>query len=90
MARPQPIILAQVEGTATTQILAAERAYLLTFQGQPCNIRVLSYQFPVGQIKKYKKTSYAHRASAARACRELNELFATTEFAYIEWPPKKD
>lgn len=90
MARPQPIILAEAVSTTTTQVLAAERAYILTFQGQPCNIRTLSYQFPVGQIKKYKKTSYAHRASAERACRELNELFSTEEFAYTEWPPKKD
>ena len=86
MARPQPVILADNQQEPRYQVLAATTAYIITFQGQPCSVRSLQYQFPTGEVKKYMKMSYTHLSSCLRQIKILNERFNTTEFGYIQWP----
>jgi hypothetical protein len=88
MARPSPIVLAQAQvDNQQIEILHAERKYILTFQGQPCNIRKIAYAFPQGLTKKYLKTSYAHLGSVVAQVKRLNKIFATDQFSYAVWPP---
>lgn len=82
--RPKPdIIMSQTTDTGTLwEIIEADRAYVLTYQGRPVGIRITEYGIS-GQQRKYRKTSYNNLGNCLLAVRRLNERFNTTDFGYI-------
>jgi hypothetical protein len=83
MARPKPRIQhsKSFDDGTTWHILAADAMYILTYKGQPFNM--VTQSLWAEQPRKYKKTAYANEGSARARARELNELFSTEEFNYI-------
>lgn len=84
MARPTPKIIAEQEQDSgdVWQILEAERTYVITYRGQPFDLRVVYHGLGVTKFK-YKRTSYSQLGTAVAQVRRYNEKFNTEDFNYI-------
>jgi len=84
MARPQPrIMLEQEQDDLTTwQVLEGDQTFLITYQGQPVSIRVLTPRLGA-EAKKYKRMSYTELGTCLGQVKKFNEKFNTTDFGYI-------
>ena len=84
MSRPQPRIMLEAEDDKlnTWQVLEGDQTFLITYQGQPVSIRVLTAS--VGEDrKKYKRMSYTELGTCVGQVKRFNEKFNTTDFDYI-------
>jgi hypothetical protein len=87
MGRPKPTIIATSEEYfgETWELLHAERTYVITYQGQPVNIRAMLEG--LGTVtKKYKKVAYTNLGSCQAQIKRLNKIFNTDQFSYVVWP----
>lgn len=83
MARPSAKVIEQVSTDNTVcEILAAPAYYIITYRGQPVNIRTFS-QLTLNQPPKYKKTGYVNLGNCQQAVRRFNQLFNTLDFSYL-------
>jgi hypothetical protein len=84
MARPEPKILlaAEQDNDDVWQILEAEQTYVITYKGQPVDIRVVNYGLGANKFK-YKRTSYNQLGTVIAQVRRYNSKFNTTDFDYI-------
>ena len=87
MARPSAELITSIENDQgiVIELLAAEKNYIVTYKGQPINMRKV---LPgLGKTKtKYLKLSYANRGNCLARVKQLNEQFMTDDFSYIEFP----
>lgn len=85
MARPSPEVIKQQElGTgAVWQILAADAYFVITYKGEPINLRVLTYGVN-GETVKYKKLTYTNLGNAQAQVRTLNHRFQCQDFDVVE------
>ena len=85
MARPAPEVIKQQElGTgAVWQILKADAYYVITYKGEPINLRVLTYTLN-GEVSKYKKLTYTNLGNAQAQARTLNHRFKCEDFDVVE------
>ena len=85
MARPEPTVLLeqQLMNDTTWQVLAAEAYYVITYKGQPINLRVILYTIN-GPAFKYKKLTYANLGNARAQARMLNHRFKCLDFDVVE------
>lgn len=83
MARPAaPVVISHMDDLGNDwQILAADNYYMITYQGRPVNIKVITNNINVPS--KYKKTGYTNIGNCRLAVHKLNELFQTNDFDYI-------
>jgi len=83
MARPEPKIVAEQEQLDNTvwQILETEKTYVITYQGQPFDLRVVMFGLGVSKFK-YKRTSYSQLGTCQAQVRRYNSKFNTTDFDY--------
>lgn len=84
MSRPQPRIMLEAEDDKlnTWQVLEGDQTFLITYQGQPVSIRVITAS--VGEDrKKYKRMSYTELGTCVGQVKRFNEKFNTTDFDYI-------
>lgn len=81
MARPAPDVINEVTlGTGSTwQILRAEAYYVITYKGEPINLRVVGYSID-GPYYKYKKLTYTNLGNAQAQARTLNHRFKCQDF----------
>ena len=84
MSRPTPkILLEQAQDNMDVwQILQADQTYVITYRGQPIDIRVVSHSLSVNKFK-YKRTSYTQLGTCIAQVRRYNKMFNTTDFDYI-------
>jgi len=84
MARPQPKIILEQEqdDLSTWQVLEGLETFLITYQGQPVSIRVLTASLG-DERKKYKRMSYTELGTCVGQIKRLNKKFNTTDFDYI-------
>ncbi len=84
MARPDPTIILEQEqdNDDVWQILEAEQTYVITYKGQPVDIRVVNYGLGINRFK-YKRTSYNQLGTVLAQVRRYNSKFNTTDFDYI-------
>jgi hypothetical protein len=84
MSRPQPRILLEQDDDRlnTWQILEGDQTFLITYQGQPVSIRVLTAGLGTDR-KKYKRMSYTELGTCVGQVKRFNEKFNTTDFDYI-------
>jgi hypothetical protein len=84
MARPEPTIIAEQEqdNNDVWQILEAEQTYVITYKGQPVDIRVVNHGLGINRFK-YKRTSYNQLGTVLAQVRRYNSKFNTTDFDYI-------
>ncbi len=85
MARPEPKILIEQEqdNGDVWQILEANATYVITYKGQPMNLRVVMHGLGVSKFK-YKRVSYSELGTAIAQVRRYNKNFNTTDFDYIK------
>lgn len=85
MARPKPTVrLAQEVGDGTLwEVLQAEKFYVITYKGEPANIRITKGSLS-GNIHLYKKLTYTNLAGAQLQCRRLNHRFKCLDFTVME------
>lgn len=85
MSRPEPTVIHEVElGTgARWQILAADAYYVITYRGQPINLRVVNYTL-TGPEFKYKKLTYTNLGNALAQVRTLNHRFDCEDFDVLQ------
>jgi len=83
MARPEPKIVAEQEQDSgdVWQILEAEKTYVITYQGQPFDLRVVSHGLGVSKFK-YKRTSYSQIGTCQAQVKRYNSKFNTNDFDY--------
>lgn len=87
MPRPEPKIITAQQNTTGEhwQILATDSMYVITYQGQPVNIRTELHK--LGYVeRKYQKCAYANEGNCRAQVRKLNEIFDCEDFAYVKWP----
>lgn len=87
MSRPEPTIILSQTDPATGenwQVLAAEHSYIITYKGQPINLRTEQTLLGWNQ-RKYKKTGYSNLGTCLAQVRRLNEIFNCEDFGYAEW-----
>jgi hypothetical protein len=84
MARPDPTIILEQEqdNNDVWQILEAEQTYVITYKGQPVDIRVVNHGLGISRFK-YKRTSYNQLGTVLAQVRRYNSKFNTTDFDYI-------
>jgi hypothetical protein len=84
MARPEPKILVEhaQANTDIWQILEAQQTYVLTYRGQPFDLRVVNHGLGVMKFK-YKRTTYTQLGTALAQIRRYNKNFNTSDFDYI-------
>jgi hypothetical protein len=84
MARPEPKILIEQEQEDSTvwQAIGCDRTYVITYKGQPIDIRVVNHGLGITKFK-YKRTSYNQIGTAIAQVRRYNKMFNTTDFDYI-------
>lgn len=84
MARPEPKIVAEQEQDTgdVWQILQADQTYVITYKGEPVDIRVVNHGLGVSKFK-YKRTSYNQLGTVVAQVKRYNEKFNTDEFDYI-------
>ena len=85
MARPKPIVrLAQEVGDGTLwEVLQADKFYVITYKGEPANIRITQGSM-TGNIHLYKKLTYTNLGSANLQARRLNHRFNCQDFTVME------
>lgn len=83
MARPKPNILIEQEQDDGNiwQILQAEKTYVITYKGQPFDLRVIHHGLGVDKFK-YKRTSYNQLGTAEAQVRRFNAKFKCNDFDY--------
>jgi hypothetical protein len=84
MARPEPTIVVENEQSNgdVWQVLPAEQIYVITYKGQPIDIRVVNHGLGIMKFK-YKRTSYTQLGTVVSQVRRYNSKFNTTDFDYI-------
>lgn len=84
MARPQPRVLLEAEQDdhAVWQILEGDETFLITYQGRPVSIRIVTPSLGEDR-KKYKRMSYTELGTCVGQIKRLNAKFNTTDFDYI-------
>jgi hypothetical protein len=84
MARPSAEILDKITTKNHTDwyILAADDYYVVTYKGQPVNLKSVSNT--MSQAVKYKKTGYTNEGNCRVSVRKLNEIFMTEDFSYVK------
>jgi hypothetical protein len=84
MARPDPIIILEQaqDNSDVWQILQADQTFVITYKGQPIDIRVVNQGLGVMKFK-YKRTSYNQIGTVIAQVRRYNRMFNTTDFDYI-------
>lgn len=84
MSRPEPKILREQEQDNGTvwQALDCDKTYVITYKGQPIDIRVVNHGLGVTKFK-YKRTSYNQIGTAIAQVRRYNKMFNTEDFDYI-------
>lgn len=85
MARKEPKIIIEQEQDSgdVWQVLETSATYVITYKGQPVNIRVVIPS--LGHTKfKYKRASYTELGTAVAQVRRYNKNFNTTDFDYIK------
>lgn len=84
MARPNPTIILEQEqdNSDVWQILQADQTYVITYRGQPVDIRVVSHSLSVNKFK-YKRTSYNQLGTVLAQVKRYNSKFNTEDFDYI-------
>ena len=84
MARPKPIVRrAQEVGDDLWEVLQADKFYVITYQGEPANIRITQASLS-GNKHKYKKLTYTNLAGANLQARRLNYRFKCQDFKVME------
>lgn len=84
MGRPKPDILIQKDiGNNTWQVLKANGCFVITYQDQPINVRVV-YFTAQGETVKYQKLTYANLGNALAQVRTLNHRFNCEDFAVMQ------
>ena len=84
MARPDPTIILEQEqdNNDVWQILQADQTYVITYKGQPIDIRVVNHGLGITKFK-YKRTSYNQIGTVVAQVRRYNSKFNTEDFDYI-------
>ena len=84
MTRPKPMIIQSQEqdNGDEWQILQADQTYVITFKGQPVDIRVVCHSLSVNKFK-YKRTSYNQLGTVLAQVKRYNKMFNTEDFDYI-------
>jgi len=84
MSRPGPNILLEQEqdNSDVWQILQADQTYVITYKGQPVDIRVVNHGLGVSKFK-YKRTSYNQLGTVVAQVKRYNSKFNTEDFDYI-------
>ena len=83
MARPSAEILGQQQvGDNIWQILKADAYFVITYKGDPINLRVVSYNLD-GEQYKYKKLTYTNLGNALAQARLLNHRFHCEDFDVV-------
>lgn len=82
MSKPsKPVLLDhRTKNLVLTEVLEAEGAYQVCFQGRPIALRTSSQS----SAFKYPKTCFPQQAHAIRLAAKLNVQFNTTDFAVRE------
>jgi hypothetical protein len=85
MARPKPIVrLAQEVGDGSLwEVLEADLYYVITYKGDPVNIRITQGSL-TGNNHIYKKLTYTSLGSANLQARRLNYRFKCQDFEVME------
>jgi hypothetical protein len=85
MARPKPeVIKTQEVGDGSTwEILRADKFYVITYKGEPVNIRKTQGSM-TGNQHLYKKLTYTNRGNAELQIQRLNHRFNCTDFTLME------
>jgi hypothetical protein len=85
MARPKPKVrLAQEVGDGSLwEVLQAEMYYVITYQGDPVNIRITQGSM-TGNNHIYKKLTYTNLGSARLQVNRLNHRFKCSDFEVME------
>lgn len=85
MARPEPTIIKEQEQDDghIWQIIEAEKTYIITYKGQPVDIRVVHPSLGISKFK-YKRTSYTQLGTAEAQVRRYNAKFNCNDFAVQE------
>jgi hypothetical protein len=85
MARPKPTIrLAQEVGDGTLwEVLAADKFYVITYLGDPINVRITTGSL-TNNNHIYKKLTYTNQASAELQAQRLNYRFKVSDFTVME------
>lgn len=82
MARPGPIVLAEVDTEyCRMQVTKSIEMFQITYNDIPVGIRKLVDGLGM-EIKKYPRTNYDNEGSARAAARRLNHIFNTDAFGY--------
>lgn len=84
MARPSPTVLLEHEqdDSTTWQVLEGFETFLITYQGRPVSIRVVTAGLGEDR-KKYKRMSYTELGTCIGQVRRFNQRFNTQDFDYI-------
>ena len=84
MARPEPKVIAEVEGTTLTwQITMSDKLYIITYKDKPVGVRTTKNTLR-GIEHKYKKMSYQHLGNAKLTARRFNATFNCQDFAILD------
>ena len=84
MARPKPIVRrAQEVGDDLWEVLQADKFYVITYLGDPVNIRITTGSLSNNK-HKYKKLTYTNLAGARLQARRLNYRFKCDDFKVME------
>lgn len=83
MARPKPQILLERnwDHSHRIQVLAAEKLWTVTYQGQPINLRKVVLTIN-GDTNKYMRNAFTSLAPAKNLADRLNRWFFTKDFSY--------
>ena len=84
MARPKPYVrLAQEVGDDLWEVLQADKFFVITYTGDPVNIRITQGSLSNNK-HKYKKLTYTNLANAELQARRLNYRFKCQDFRVME------
>lgn len=85
MARPKPTILLEAVNKQTLsseQVLSCSGLFIVCYDGKPFNLRSIK-KMPGGGGPKYKKVTFATKASANNLAKRLNKMFDTDRFHVV-------
>lgn len=82
MSRPKPTVLVSSiddKSGRAEQVLCAGGIYVVTYEGNPINLKVFNtyYDYPAA---KYKKTMFPSEAPANNLVKKLNTKYKTDKF----------
>lgn len=86
MSRPKPTVIVEYKDEKTgkvEQILSATGIFVVTYDGQPINVKVFNAYFDYPGAK-YKKTMFPSAAHAINLAEKLNEVHKTDKFRVVE------